>query len=117
MVRRSRVHGAVVDLVVGVHGATNIVPPAAPLGGMASDRYGGAGPLQRAKLNPSGTCEVYDAGESDGNSASEFPVGWGSIVRPAPPQRVRVHIFAYDYSLSTLRVCAEQAGRTRTSTP
>ena len=43
--------------------------------------YGGAGANQRVRLVANGEWETYDAGESEGTSAGDFIVSWGSQVR------------------------------------
>ena len=50
----------------------------------SADRYGGYGALQRVRKTESQQWEVYDAGGSDGQSAGDFIVGWGSLVRRHP---------------------------------
>ena len=48
-----------------------------------ADAYAGAGAFQRVRKAASSRAEVYDAGASDGMSAGDFIVGWGSMVRRA----------------------------------
>ena len=48
-----------------------------------ADAYAGSGALQRVRKAATSSIEVYDAGGSDGMSAGDFIVGWGSMVRHA----------------------------------